>query len=72
MDCREFEYPKYLNKEVDIMEINNSKDSKEAKASTDSDIIFVHTPKCKDCTPSLEMLKRRSCAGCTKFNYYNK
>lgn len=38
----------------------------------DSDIIFVHTPKCKNCTPTADMLKRMGCAGCTKFNYYKK
>lgn len=32
---------------------------------------FIHTPKCKDCTPSPSMLKRRSCAGCTKIMYKN-
>lgn len=35
-------------------------------------IKFIHTPKCKDCTPSPSMLKRRSCAGCTKLMYKNR
>lgn len=33
---------------------------------------WIHTPKCKDCTPTSHMLKRRSCAGCTKFLYRNR
>jgi hypothetical protein len=50
------------------------KDTKNEK-STDSTfaIKFIQTPKhCKDCTPSPSMLKRRSCAGCTKLMYKNK
>jgi hypothetical protein len=40
--------------------------------NTDFTIKFIHTPKCKDCTPTPSMLKRRSCAGCTKLMYKNK
>ena len=31
-------------------------------------IKFVHTPKCTNCRPKPEMLRRRSCAGCVKYN----
>jgi hypothetical protein len=33
---------------------------------------FITTSKCKDCTPLPYMLKRRSCAGCTKLMYKKK
>lgn len=44
----------------------------EKENSTDSyfTIKWIQTPKhCKDCTPTPSMLKRRSCAGCTKLMY---
>lgn len=31
-------------------------------------IKFVVTPRCTTCRPSPEMLRRRSCAGCIKYN----
>lgn len=33
-------------------------------------IKFVNTPRCADCRPKPEMLKRRSCSRCVK--YYDK
>ena len=45
----------------------------ENSTSSDFTIKWVSTPKhCKDCTPMRYMLKRRSCAGCTKFMYKNR
>lgn len=31
-------------------------------------IKFVNTPRCADCRPKPEMLRRRSCVGCVKYN----
>lgn len=30
-------------------------------------IRWVTTPKCKDCTPTADMLRRPGCMGCTKY-----
>lgn len=40
------------------------------KPNPDYTIKFVVTPKCKDCNPRPEMLKRKSCEGCR--NIMNK
>lgn len=33
------------------------------------EIKWVTTPRCKDCTPTADMLRRHSCRGCTKYDY---
>jgi hypothetical protein len=44
----------------------------QTKSEYNCAVKFVHTPKCKDCTPTTDMVKRRSCAGCNKYFYKNR
>ena len=35
-------------------------------------IRWVQTPKCKDCIPTSDMMRRRSCMGCPKYYAYEE